>query len=195
MIKYTLAVIIACLCMACQHPVKQTGSQTTTQPAKTVADSTRHKVTADRLIIPGEKIGRIKINMNADTLWNIIGKPDKHDAAMGAQLMTWFTKHDSTAYQTNVYSHRNMGAKDEAISHIKAIRVTSPTFATNDGLHTGMSMDSIKKSFTPGHKNVNGVYDDIKAGIAFEADIHNNCSAIIVHARGDSLVSYLNMHP
>lgn len=95
----------------------------------TVASDT-NTVQPDRLITPGKSIGHIVLNDDVQNVIKQLGKPDSSDAAMGSSLMAWFAKHDITRYRTAVFSHRNMGGKDESISHIQTILITSPRFKT-----------------------------------------------------------------
>lgn len=192
MIKYAFALILICAFTACQEPAK-TGTSTT----ETAASGTKH-VPKEMLISPGDGIGQIKIGSSTDSVVKILGKPDAGDAAMGASLMVWYAGHDSTGYRTSVYARRNMGSPDGNIAKVKAIRITSPDFNTTDMIHTGSILDSIKTHYTLNSQSSRSdknhtVYDDNRAGIAFEIDKQQKCSAIIVFAKGDSSVAYLDL--
>jgi hypothetical protein len=198
MIKYVFTLMVVCLYIACQQPAKQ--NKATTMPASAKADTSITKgLSPDRMITPGGGIGKITIGENADSTIAALGKPDGGDAAMGAQTLTWYTNHDSTGYQINVYAHRNMGAADEAISRVRVIRVTSPAFNTSERVHTGMPFGEIKKHFRVNMRPVSktadkyAIYEDTRAGIAFEVDHQNNCSAILVFAWGGTSGSYLSI--
>ena len=162
-------------------------------------DSALKPITADRLIVPGKRIGMTRLNGNADSLVTKLGKPDSGDAAMGAQMMTWINKHDTNKYRTTVYSHRNMGGADENVSYIKEIRVTSPWFKTADYAGAGSALKDIKKLYKlkmhmlDTYKKKYALYDDVNAGIAFEVDSTGKCAAVLIHAAGDSTGSYLNI--
>jgi hypothetical protein len=177
--------------VACNQAAKHsTVSQSDTTGAK--------HLPIDMMITPGGGIGKITIGENADSVLKALGKPDSSDAAMGSQLMTWYPKHDSKTYQINVFSHRNMGAKDEAISRVKAIRVTSPGFNTSEMVHAGTPFVEIKKHFslrkiTSTNKKGVTIYNDQKNGIAFEIDSNNICTAITVFGRDGGSATYLNM--
>lgn len=185
MTKYALIIAACCLLVACRQAVKTT-KQNQPDTAK------RALISADSLIMPGAAIGQIKLNQDAADLINTLGKPDKADAAMGASLMTWYAGHDTTGYLISIYAHRNMGAADERVNHIKQVRITSPAFQTARQLRTGSLLDSIKKYYTLSGPKQNGVYDDVKAGIAFEIT-GKKCTAIVVHAPGDSSAAYIDM--
>jgi hypothetical protein len=167
-------------------------------PATT--DTTK-TVSADRLISPGKGIGQILLNEDVENVSQLLGRPDSADAAMGSSLMVWYAKHNSSGYKTSVFSHRNMGGKDEIISRIQKILITSPEFKTADGIGVGATSDEIKKSYglkpTGDYKNKDGkvqVYTDMDKGISFEIDASNKCVGVVVHKAHDTVSAYLNMH-
>lgn len=193
MIKYGLIIAACGLCLACNQPANKSGA--TVSQDQPIDTSVVQPVLPDSLISPGKGIGNIRLGDDANGVTNTLGKPDRSDAAMGASVMTWFADSDTSGYRLTVYAHRNMGAKDENISHIKQIRVTSPAYKTADGTGVGASLNSMQKHFTPVKRIVPGVnvYDDVKAGISFEMDAADKCSAVIVHTAGDSAATYINM--
>jgi len=164
-----------------------------------VADTTLKHLVPARMIIPGKRIGTITLNSNADSLTTTLGKPDFSDAAMGAAFMTWYADHKKSSYQTSVYAHHNMGNKDEAISHVEIIRVTSPWYKTADYAGAGSMLKDVKKLYrlkkhpSTGSKKL-WMYDDYNAGIAFEVDSTQRCVAVLVHTKGDSTLTYINLH-
>lgn len=192
MIRYGF-IIACCLGVACGRESHKGANNA----RKGVGNPTIHNepVSPDNLISPGKGIGLIHLDENADNLIQALGKPDRSDAAMGASMMLWFDNHDVSGYFVSVYAHHNMGAKDEHVSRIKQIRVTSPVYQTSSGIGVGASLQSIQKYFMPLKKHVSGIYiyDDVKAGIAFEINKANKCSAIIVHAATDTRAAYINM--
>lgn len=195
MIKYAPGLIIVCFALACNQPEKPAEKH---NPPVNIIDTAHTTSTRNQLTItPGGGIGRVTIGENTDSVINALGKPDAGDAAMGSQLMTWYAGHDSAGHQTNVFGHRNMGAADEAISRVKAIRVTSPDFKTAELLRTGLSFDEIKVYFSTTKKSGGtkgrSIYEDPRAGIAFEVDGKNICRAIIVFGPGAGSGTYLSM--
>jgi hypothetical protein len=152
-----------------------------------------------KLIVPGKRIGNIFINESADSVVAKLGKPDSSDGAMGASFMAWFDKTGKTIRQTSIYAHRNMGSKDENISHVKVIRETSPTFKTADYGGAGSALKDVMKLYklekhpAPGSKKL-WMYDNYQTGIGFEVDSTGKCLAVYVHAPNDSSAMYLSIH-
>jgi hypothetical protein len=146
------------------------------------------------LIIPGKSISLISLNENAEKVFQLLGKPDSADAAMGKSLVTWKSKSgdggSGIASQINIFFSRNMGADDEA-SKVKHVRITSPDFYTAENVHIGSQLNVIMQhyplakqvaSYTSSETNKQViVYDDIHKGIAFETDHNNRCIGITVH--------------
>jgi hypothetical protein len=195
--KYFILPLL-CLAFACkQKTVTNLHAVTSTK------DTTKLPlVSAAQLIDPGKSIGLTHLNESLDSVILHLGKPDRGDAAMGAAFTTWFAKHDSLGHETDIYSHRTMGAKDEAINHVKLIRVTSPYFKTVQGVGTGLSLTEIGKHFHVEHiadyiktSDTLMVYDDAKEGISFEIDKTGKCTGVSVHAPKDASTGYLSLHP
>ncbi|WPU98518.1 hypothetical protein SNE26_21065 [Mucilaginibacter sp. cycad4] len=182
-----------------QHP----GNKNDTFTHHTMASDTNttNTVQSAWLINPGKSIGHIILNDDVQNVIKQLGKPDSSDAAMGSSLMVWFAKHDITRYRTAVFSHRNMGGKDESVSHIQKILVTSPQFKTDDGIGVGSTKQDIQKIYTlkpTSTYNTKGgkvqVYTDMSKGISFEIDGSGHCVGVVVHKANDTASAYLNMH-
>jgi hypothetical protein len=155
--------------------------------------------TLAQLIVPGKSAGQTTLNENTANLIKRMGKPDDGDAAMGKSLSTWYAGHDTSGYQTQVFSSRNMG--NEEISRVKQIRVTSPWFKTAHGMHVGTPLKRIYSDFKltkvatyTDESGTYGIYDDEGAGIAFETDDKDQCSGIIIHEPKTKLGAYLPFH-
>ncbi|MFD1258085.1 hypothetical protein ACFQ3S_14855 [Mucilaginibacter terrae] len=163
---------------------------------KTIIDSTvtvvvqdssakAEPVPAAKLIIPGKCIGQTQINENVAKVFKRLGRPDAGDAAMGKSLSIWYANHDTTGFQTMVFSTRQMGTENED-SMVKQIRITSPWFSTADGIYVRSTLQQIKQFYTVKKSAVvtkkDGKYSIYKTnkGIAFETDAQENCTAIIV---------------
>jgi len=142
-------------------------------------------VTADKLIVPGKAIGKTTLNEDAAEVFKRLGKPDAGDAAMGKALSIWYAGHDTTGYQTMIYTARQMGTQDD-VARVKQVRITSPWFATAEGIHNGSTLQQISKvynvkklaTFTL-NKQAYSIYRLAK-GIAFEVDAEGVCKGIIV---------------
>jgi hypothetical protein len=222
MIKNSVLILLIAALLACNS---STQKQTATDSAKmgatdtsltgsaVVQDSAANKLIAsdtstarpvpvDRLITPGKGIGHVMVNDDAETAIKLLGRPDSSDAAMGSALMVWFAKHDRKGYRTSIFAHRNMGGKEEAVSRIQKILISSPWFKTADGVGVGSSLAAIKKGYTvkatSGYNAKAGkveVYTDLDKGISFELDkAGDKCVAIVVHTAHDTAATYINMH-
>jgi len=164
--------------------------------------STGKPVSTARLITPGKGIGHLTINDDAVHALKVLGKPDSADAAMGSQLNVWFAGHNPKGYRTSVFSRRGMGDKDESVSRIQKILVTSPWFQTTDHFGVGTTIEAIKKVYSlrpTAAYNSNGkkvqVYTDMDKGISFEVDdATQKCVGIVVHKAHDDAGAYINMH-
>jgi hypothetical protein len=216
MIRNTFIILLCGSLFACNQPSKNESTASTAdtgkvqQPilddslAKSPASTDTNKtktITATQLIIPGRSIGNIQLGEDVANVSTTLGRPDSSDAAMGSSLMVWFAKHNPAGYRTSVFAHRNMGAKDEIISRIQKILITSPEFKTAEGFGVGSPEADIKKNYdlkpTSDYKNKDGkvqVYTDLDKGISFEIDAAGKCVGVVVHKPHDTSVAYLNMH-
>jgi len=140
---------------------------------------------ADKLIVPGKAIGQTAINASGQEVFKRLGKPDAGDAAMGKALSIWYAGHDSTGYETMIYTTRQMGTEDDA-PKVKQIRVTSPWFVTAECIHNGSTLQEISKVFQITkmatftlNKETYTIYKSAR-GIAFEINSKGICKGIIV---------------
>jgi len=142
-------------------------------------------VAADKLIVAGKAVGQTALGEDAANVFKRLGKPDAGDAAMGKALSIWYAGHDTTGYQTMIYTARQMGTQND-VARVKQIRVTSPWFMTAEGIHSGSTLQQISKvydikksaTFTL-KKEVYTIYRSAK-GIAFEVDPQEVCKGIVV---------------
>ncbi|MEO3403061.1 hypothetical protein AAFN85_04105 [Mucilaginibacter sp. CAU 1740] len=155
----------------------------------------------DWLVTPGKGIGHIVLDGDVRDVMKQLGKPDSSDAAMGSSLMVWFAGHGPSGNRTAVFARHNMGGKDESVSHVRKVLVTSPKFKTNDGLGVGSVKTDIDKNYTlkatsnyTGKKGEVKVYTDLAKGISFEIDGSGKCVGVVVHKVNDTAAAYLNMH-
>jgi hypothetical protein len=162
----------------------------------------------DSLIVPGSKVGKVKIGMTTEALIKAIGEPDLSDAAMGKAWLTWYNNKNRSS-QLDVYT----AYKDSNMSEktVELIRVSSKDLNTKDFIRVGASLGDIEKKFPElkyishyrkdGTGEIVSLYADQKAGIAFEfsaVEKFKKCSAVIVFDVKRPLLSiyqsFLNIH-
>ncbi len=159
-----------------------------------------------QLIVPGERIGKVKLNEDVSSL-EVLGPPDMSDAAMGKAWLTWKGKRDehNNATVLNVYT----AYKDNTLTvkTVQQIRTTSSNFFTQDSIHVYSSLQAIEQKFPSLKKaasyNEDGrkmmIYDATENGIAFEIASANQqqiCTGIIVHEKNQSVTDiYIMLHP
>lgn len=222
MIRNSLIIVSIAICLlACGNNSKKetTLADTNKVPKDTTGQhlgdkndtTTRHTMASDTgtantaqpewLITPGKSIGHIVLNDDVQNVIKQLGKPDSSDAAMGSSLMVWFANHNSAGNRTAVFSHHNMGGKDESVSHVQKILVTSPRFKTDGGVGVGSTKQDVQKNYTlkpTSTYSKNGgkvqVYTDLEKGISFEIDGDGKCVGVVVHKANDTASAYLNMH-
>lgn len=197
--KLFAILLIAIIANGCNG--KKEAGEADSTGVDTIAES---NVNPRLLIVPGQSIGNIKLELKADSLENILGKPDLSDAAMGKAWLTWFSKvSDSvTGNELNVYTTYKDNELREKI--VRQIRVTSNEFKTKDDIHTGKTLDEIAEFFPEiqliGRYDTNtsypvSVYDVVDEGIAFETE-NNVCTGIIIHRKGEKVSEeYITFHP
>lgn len=190
--RYYLLLLLPLLWLAaCNETPKATQAN---KASATVNDSSNTRkpeiITADKLITPGKSIGQTAIDENTANVFKRLGRPDGGDAAMGKSVSIWYANHDTTGYQTMIYSSRQMGTENED-SKVKQIRVTSPWFKTADSIHAGSTLQQIKQHYqvkkaTYCNKgNQQYIIYGTPQGIAFEIDPQEKCVAIIVYNTDD----------
>lgn len=134
-------------------------------------------------IVPGKAIGNTHINDNMDSVTSLLGKPDDGDAAMQKSVAIYY----KGAYATSILSARNPDG-DHPVEKVKQIRVTSPAFKTEDGLHVGSTLNELNAKYqlkkTTTYKGEGGECTvwDAGHGIAFETNPAGNCIAVIVYS-------------
>jgi len=199
MCRYIFIIAITFSLFACNQ--NQPATTQSLADSLHTADTSLKAISPVHLIIPGKKIGHVYINADADSLAAKLGHPSFTDAAMGALMMQWTARANGHVYETTTYSHRNMGNADNSVSYIKEIRTTHPKFKTADYAGVGSELKDVMKIYKLKKRDVPGgtdkktaLYEDYRAGIGFEVDSGGKCTAVLVHAPGDSSVTYINMH-
>ncbi|GGF12203.1 hypothetical protein [Hymenobacter cavernae] len=160
----------------------------------------------NKLIIPGRSLGNISLGASPETLQQF-GHPATSDGAMQKAWATWYgqpTTAGAAPTQLDVYTN---ATGPDMRKTIQMVRATSSWFRTINGLHCGSTLASIRHayepltlatSYAPAPKaSLHYIYDNAKAGIAFEMDgktAGSRCTAIIVHLPGKAVASaYLSM--
>ncbi|MBS7566188.1 hypothetical protein KHS38_17400 [Mucilaginibacter sp. Bleaf8] len=191
MTKYMPMLFAAALLAACNN--RPNTQQTETQSGQTETSAKTEVVkqdtaSADKLIVPGKAIGQTQINEDAARVVQRLGKPDGGDAAMGKAVSIWYAHHDTSDYQTAVFSSRQVGTADDT-SRVKQIRITSPWFVTKEGVHVGSALQQLNDAYPlkkVAHFTEKGNRYDLyetNQGIAFEVNAQNKCTGIVVHER------------
>ncbi|WP_157273834.1 hypothetical protein [Pedobacter sp. BAL39] len=176
-----------------------------TQDSTKIMDTLAGKATmrqGEKNIVPGESIGSIHLGQDAAQLSDILGKADDGDAAMGKAWGIWNQDGGGQLSVYTSYKDSTAVAKD-----VKQIVVSSEHFVTEQGIRSGSSFATVKKTFPQlqlAETYINGketlkVYDDIERGIAFDVMNKNGeevCVAITVHPVKTAVNNtYLTIHP
>lgn len=186
---------------------KDTTTLITTTNTIDTNTTTQDIIDTNRLIVPGERIGKTYLGMDAALLEKVLGKPDMSDAAMGKAWLTWKGKRDehNNATELNIYTTY----KDSTMRQktVQQIRTTSSYFSIANNIHVYSSLNEIRQQFPDSKKvaqyteagRIIAIYDEQQKGIAFEIATANNqpiCTGIIVHEKGKDVTAvYMYLHP
>lgn len=188
-------------------PEKSVGTIDSVKKDSVVDTYQNQTLTADRIILPGEKVGHITIEANAADLDSILGAPDRSDAAMGKAWLTWMGKRDDHNNETQLDIYTTYSDSTMSKKTVQQIRTTSSYFSTVSGIHVYSDLEKIREAFPPIQKVATyregerefQVYDDREGGIAFEivtAGAEDICTGIIVHLKGKPVTdTYMYLHP
>ncbi len=157
------------------------------------------------LIVPGERIGQIRLGETAELVNSKLGQPDSGDAAMGKALNFWINPDEKKVRQyVAVYFVRHLEKGQEAL-RTEQVQVTSPAFKTSGSIGTGSNIADIRQKYklTPLAYYTNTkqqqvyIYDDVARGIAFEVTLPDStCTAVTIHRKDENVVdTYLPLHP
>lgn len=209
--KRSLCLLLACLALGCQSENGRSGSGAAAgagqfpAPAGTTprSDTARDGVETEPrtpqasptdkawLIVPGQSAGNTRIGEDAEKVYQLLGRPDDADAAMQKAVAVWYSNHNPKGHSTAIYTERSPGDRENPPALVKQIWVTSPSFKTAEGLGPGSSREEIARVFTltkgETYKEAGQTFSvyESPAGIAFEVDAHDRCSAVIVCKPGD----------
>src|SRR5574337_914143 len=197
---------------ACQNnnETNSTEIDTTKEPVTksfdTVNKNSQPVQDTDRLIISGERIGKVKLDEDVSSL-EVLGRPDKSDAAMGKAWLYWYGKRDehNNATELDVYTaYKDSTMREKSVQQV---RTTSSQFVTANHIHVYSSLEEIEQKFPEIKKiafyNKDGrnilIYDAVEKGIAFEIAKANNqhiCTGIIIHEKDKPVTEiYIMLHP
>ncbi|WP_163916956.1 hypothetical protein [Pontibacter burrus] len=213
--RYLLYILLIVLLQSCsdkdsKRPENQLPEQaatntstpdTTSLPPQPIVE----KATPDStfLIIPGLRIGQVRLNQTAEQVSNKLGKPDSGDAAMGKALSYWFSKSKRSHVVAVYFSHSYTDGPEDYLL-VRQVRVNSPAFRTPENIGAGNNIATIRRHYTiapiayyqVGRQRIY-IFDDDAKGIAFEMAVpDSSCIAVTVHKAGEDVTnSYLPMHP
>jgi hypothetical protein len=188
-ISLLFLVLLASSCTSSLHKVNPEKSGKEIVKSKEVtATKMEAVVPADSLIVPGQSVGKIQLNANAEIVYQLLGRADAGDAAMGKSIATWFFNQDSTK-SLSIYTRRDL-AVDNPPALIQEIRVTAPRFRTADGFGPGSSKALAERKFKlepaigyeVGKDSVSLYFD--RSGIGFEFYKDQSCRGIIIYSKG-----------
>jgi hypothetical protein len=111
------------------------------------------------LIVPGRSIGDIALGLNTGKVYRDRGEPDGSDAAMGGKAVEWWFIGEhrgdkgrpfNRSGEIGFFSFKDMehdSAKTPGTVTISGIFVTSPKFATAEGIAPGSTLHAIRARF------------------------------------------------
>lgn len=147
------------------------------------------------LVVPGHRIGHTLLGADGKRTLTCLPKPTRNEGAAGNRYYVW-NSHAAQGKPHTLFVHGVtsglMSVKPADGLTIDTVRVTSPAFATQSGLHVGSTFAQIQRRF-PHLRSVNSahtLYDDKARGIAFEFAHRPSASsrvlAVTVHTPGEA---------
>ena len=159
----------------------------------------------DWLIEPGKSVGKVQLGHELTSVLKTLGQPKdvagkEGEAAMGHIWTRW---PGNNGHELDVYTVRGPeDASDTPQNFVRQIRLTSPAFHTEHGLHVGVAIEKFNRFFGPlsliEKSTKRRLYDDSGSGIAFEFSPRGKgwvCSAITIHPRGKGVQSEYLPYP
>ena len=143
------------------------------------------------LVVPGERIGHLRIGGDASGL----RRSDYGDAAMQKSWSTWIGKEGGRLDAFSAVDH--VGARG-AHYRIHLVRATSKSFRLRNGIHPGSPESSLRRNYPQAkaagsYRAASGrvaLWDDVRRGLAWEA-ANGRVRALIVHRKGERLTATL----
>ncbi len=146
------------------------------------------RVPSDLLVVPGERIGKVRIGSLGIGL--NLGASDGDRLSDRGYWSTWLGRGVS---RLDVYSEVPAGHDPEGDDPILVVRVTGTSFRTAGGLGPGLAEARMRRAF-PRARDVGTyrppaggppihLFDDVRGGFAFEVS-KGGCLAVLVHPRG-----------
>ena len=129
-----------------------------------------------QLIVPGVRVGHLRLGHNGAAQLRQMAKPTAEDAGMSQTRQVWVSK-DKARNTLFLHTVSNGALNVAPLSGvtIDTIRVTSSFFHTRNGISTRSTLAQVKKAFPKmNHSLADGIggktviYDDARHGIAFE---------------------------
>ena len=157
---------------------------------------------AQNRIVPGQSAGQIRLGETIANVRHKLGKAETGDGALDHFWDTWFANSNKKTGDTlEIYSVRTPSG-DEIL--VNQIRLTSPWFATANGILPRSSLALIRRRFPlatalayyQAKSDRIDVYDDVKSGISFEVSHKTKkCIAITIHKKNKKVTDiYARRH-
>lgn len=148
----------------------------------------------DDVIVPGHKIGKVALHRSRQAIHTLLGKPRGTYPLPHDLLGDYWQGHSGHTVRVFYHAHK-----------VIQVSVTSPSFATAEGLTVTSSLEEVQRQYTklkkfsyavPGSGGgVIEYYDDVEQGIAFAftsralAPVHVTLYAIMVHRSGHKVIA------
>ncbi len=151
-------------------------------PSAVISKNDKDSPDKEKLVIPGQSLGKITLNEDATPLIDRLGQPDSGDAAMGKAVMVW---DDFEGNLLTLYTTRQMGV--EEFSRIKAIRSLSSEYKTEDNLGVNTPLSELKRYYRLDYagkfafEGKHYILYSTPKGIAFEVGMNQKCHGVLIY--------------
>lgn len=172
----------ALIIISCNNDNKresETQTQITTQNISRKGNLSKNN---SQKIIAGESVGNIIVEQDAAPIIDSLGKPDTGDAAMGKSIMTW---NGEDGELLTIYTSQKMGVED--FSRIKAIRILSEKYKTEDNLGVNSPLADLKRYYRLDYagkfafQGKHYILYSTNKGIAFEVGMNQKCHGVLIY--------------